>query len=172
MVLLSSIGERYLWVDSLCLTQDNTNLKLHQILNMEVNYYQTCVVIVAAHGSDVHASLPSIRAGSRIKTQHMATVQEVKLANYREPPSIFNTIYNSRSWTSQEILLAGRGLVFGTNALWSRCQWGLWEEDRVNGVSNQSLQNLSGTFRHLVDMGIDPSPALGLNFQRYALLVK
>ena len=172
MMLLSHVGERYLWVDSLCIIQDDANLKHHQILNMDVIYHQAFAVIVAAYGSDVHAGLPGVRAGSRRRTQHVEIVQGIKLANTRACPSILNTAYNSRSWTFQEILLARRVLVFGTNALWFRCERGLWEEDRVDGFTDQSLQNPSGTFRHLVEMGHQPSHALELNFQRYALLVK
>ena len=64
MHLLSHIGERYLWVDSLCIVQDDEDLKHDQISRMNIIFASAFAVIVAAHGDNADAGLPDVQPQS------------------------------------------------------------------------------------------------------------
>jgi hypothetical protein len=59
------IGERYLWVDSLCIVQDDPQEKHGQIANMDAIYGNAILTINAAAGQDANAGLPGVRPLSR-----------------------------------------------------------------------------------------------------------
>jgi len=164
----SQYGEKYLWVDSLCIVQDDADIKHVQIQNMDMIYRSAFAVIVAAYGGNAHAGLPGVRPGSRQWTQNVEDLQGIKLANTHYDPTIIESTHNSRAWTYQEFLLARRV----AKALWFRSEYGLFLEDRVEDTRSIISENPSGPFRQLVEMGYEPSHDYGLNFQRYALAVK
>ena len=51
------IGARYLWVDSLCILQDDEEEKLAQIQKMDKIYTNSLLTIVAASGTHADAGL-------------------------------------------------------------------------------------------------------------------
>jgi Heterokaryon incompatibility protein (HET) len=60
------IGLRYLWVDSLCIVQDDTSgEKAEAISKMDLVYGAAFVTIVAATGDNADAGLPGVRPGTR-----------------------------------------------------------------------------------------------------------
>jgi hypothetical protein len=67
MALVYEMGERYLWVDRLCVLQDDEN-KMTTINQMNVVYENALLTIVAAEGSDASAGLPGV--GNRPRTQN------------------------------------------------------------------------------------------------------
>jgi hypothetical protein len=68
MELVARLGERYLWMDSLCIVQDDLESKHKQVLQMAAIYSAAHVTIVAAAGEDTNAGLLSVRRGSKILT--------------------------------------------------------------------------------------------------------
>lgn len=54
--VVRSIGQRYLWVDALCILQDHTS-KLQFIEAMDAVYMHACLCIIAATGDDANAGL-------------------------------------------------------------------------------------------------------------------
>jgi hypothetical protein len=83
--LVSAVGERYLWVDSLCLLQDDAADMRDGISKMDLVYQGSILTIVAACGVDANAGLPGLHPGSRKVSQ---LVEEVK-------PGIKMTITNA-----------------------------------------------------------------------------
>jgi hypothetical protein len=65
--LTRQIGERYLWVDSLCIIQDDPEDKAAVIPEMGAIYGNAYLTIVAADGSDSNAR--AITAGCRKSTR-------------------------------------------------------------------------------------------------------
>jgi len=55
------MGERYLWVDALCIIQDDSMDKEWQIARMGSIYSSAVFTIVAACGVDADAGLPGVR---------------------------------------------------------------------------------------------------------------
>jgi Heterokaryon incompatibility protein (HET) len=65
MALVRALGERYLWVDALCIVQDDEENKTRQIANMDVVYGKAFATVVAIHGASADAGLPGVRPGTR-----------------------------------------------------------------------------------------------------------
>ncbi|KAF3067428.1 HET-domain-containing protein [Daldinia childiae] len=60
-----SLGIKYIWVDSLCIVQDDDEDKAIQIGAMGQIYGFAYFIILAASSSSVHGGLPGLRPGSR-----------------------------------------------------------------------------------------------------------
>ncbi|KIO04101.1 hypothetical protein M404DRAFT_15602 [Pisolithus tinctorius Marx 270] len=112
--LTRRIGERYLWIGALCILQDSPADKGTQICIMDLIYSRATITIFAASGNGVRDDLPGISSGSRTITQHIKCVQGLHLAIPLPPLSeaLNESIWNTRGWTFQEILLSRRRLVF------------------------------------------------------------
>ena len=63
--LVSAVGERHLWVDAICIVQDDHVSKQAAIESMALIYSKAFVTIIAASGPDANAGLPGIRRGTR-----------------------------------------------------------------------------------------------------------
>jgi len=68
MDLVSAIGERYLWVDSLCLIQDDPADMKNGIDHMDLVYEGAIMTIIAAIGNHINAGLPGLHPGTRKKS--------------------------------------------------------------------------------------------------------
>ncbi|KAL2369058.1 hypothetical protein RJZ57_006548 [Blastomyces gilchristii] len=58
MSIVRSLGEKYLWIDVICIVQDDLNTKHHDIRHMDIVYGKSFVTIAAMHGNDATARLP------------------------------------------------------------------------------------------------------------------
>ena len=130
MSLVAQIGERYLWVDSLCIVQDDEDMKRTQIAAMG-QIYNSAVLTIAATNGDVGAGLPGVRAGSRNVQQHVEELQGLRLTN--KLPGIARavdySVWNTRAWTFQERLLARRTLLISNWQMYWSCSHENFAED-------------------------------------------
>lgn len=65
IVATKMLGLRYLWVDRICIVQDDENNKLHQISAMDSIYATSHVTLVAVLGRDAMSGLPGVRVDRR-----------------------------------------------------------------------------------------------------------
>jgi hypothetical protein len=81
MTLVDDRGERYLWVDAVCIIQDDPVDQGGQIGVMNTIYGASWLTIVAAAGYDAHVGLPRARHDpeARELRQHLETVQGLRL---------------------------------------------------------------------------------------------
>jgi hypothetical protein len=95
------IGEQYLWVDSMCIQQDNELEKEEQIDVMDWVYGNAVLTFVAADASDADAGLRGVQSGSRNVKQLEAEIQtsEHILIPLPKPKGLESSIWNSRAWT-------------------------------------------------------------------------
>ena len=130
MEFVKLMGESYLWVDSLCIVQDDEEAKMAQISNMGNIYSRAYFIVVAAHGRDCDAGLPGVRRGARRVRDGRVTIHGVtlvsELPNYREMVE-FST-WNSRGWTYQESELCPRHIAFTEFQAYFRCNREIWTE--------------------------------------------
>ena len=68
ILLTRQLGERYLWVDALCIVQDDEWTKMEAITNMDTVYHHALLTIIAGGGSDANAGLPGVRPRTRTFT--------------------------------------------------------------------------------------------------------
>ena len=108
------LGWRYLWVDRLCIDQEDDADKHSQIGQMGLIICNSAsVTLVAAAGLDADFGLPGVGSTPRIP-QPLAIAQNQLLASTMRPPemSILHSKWATRGWTYQEATLSTRRLVF------------------------------------------------------------
>jgi hypothetical protein len=100
MQLTADIGQRYLWVDSLCIVQDGPE-KMDTINKMDLVYRNSLLTIVAATGDHANVGLPGIRPHSRVTEQRCADIGEhLKLIVPHSLRVIQTAPWAKRAWTS------------------------------------------------------------------------
>lgn len=134
------LGERYLWVDSLCIMQDTPD-KHTQIQQMDLIYQGAVFCIVAAAGRDANAGLPGVSAPRAIR-QRIINIGPARLANKLPSlsESIASTFWQSRGWCFQEDLLSVRKLVFTADQTYFSCEHGTCAEN-VHGSPHDEVHN-------------------------------
>ena len=124
MALVEMLGERYLWVDSLCIFQDDVHDTAIQISAMDQIYSSSVLTIAAASGDNANAGLPGMSAGPRTFQRHIENVQGLYFVNLplRFDPAINKSVWNSRAWTLQEKVSPPRVLYLGAQRCFFTCQ--------------------------------------------------
>lgn len=123
MYLVERLADRYLWVDALCIIQDNPADKQSQISVMDQIYGSSILTIAAAHGDRADAGLPGVRQGTRSITQGVETIQGICLANrpWSFDKSVGESKWNTRAWTFQERILTKRTLFITQQQMFFKC---------------------------------------------------
>jgi hypothetical protein len=131
-----SLGIRFLWVDSLCIVQDDP-LDMAKELSLIPDYYENSLVtICAARTSSCVQGFLQPRKTAEYLTGPFAlqyycpsgSVGSVQLVQHRSF-SPLEEVINSRGWTLQESLLSTRLLSYGTRGL----RWSCLEETWSRG---------------------------------------
>lgn len=130
MGLVKELGERYLWVDSLCIVQDQDTG--HELANMGAIYDRATLTIVAATAWDADGGLRGLRGISG--PRHLSAVGD-DMSEYLDRDSMIwvcvnhsllqtypaNTPENSRAWTFQEGQFSRRMLIFCDQTVIWKC---------------------------------------------------
>lgn len=158
MRLVHGIGERYLWVDALCIVQDDIRMQQTQISQMHEIYTGALLTIIAAFGNNADSGLPGVYPNNRAQAQQLISLPECDLAiilsdNETDDggSKIARSMWIQRAWTMQELFFFSRRcLIFTDNHVYWRCRAAIWLE----GISLEHLP--------VTDLGILPANA---NFQ-------
>lgn len=135
MILADAIGEKYLWVDSICIVQDDDLEKMEFIPRMDAIYRHSILTIIDAAGSDSQSGLPGMHDGTRTQVQTPFTIKGVTLVRTVDPININSVGYlaesnwNTRGWTFQEGMLSPRALIFTKEQVYWQCSQASWCED-------------------------------------------
>ncbi|PSN65737.1 HET-domain-containing protein [Corynespora cassiicola Philippines] len=136
------LGERYLWVDALCIVQDSQRRTLHQISQMGNIYSSAAMTIVAApcqdNDPDRAIGLPGFRRGTRTTKQIIETVQDLRLTPVLAELGVLlsRSRWLTRAWTMQEQRLSKRILYFTDEQMYFTCSCSTFCEDcMVEGAS-------------------------------------
>jgi hypothetical protein len=130
--LVELLGERYLWVDSLCIIQDDEDTKHIQISNLASIYNHACLTIIAADGDNADHGLRGVRAWPSSEPRNL---DQHVYSLFEDYPVIdmsyfaLDSTYYGRGWTFQEDLFARRKLIFTHEMAWWHCQCAAWSED-------------------------------------------
>ncbi|KAF8246849.1 HET-domain-containing protein [Wilcoxina mikolae CBS 423.85] len=141
IVFVEALGERYLWIDSLCIVQDDIGTQQDQIDQMDRVYGSALFTIVAAAGNSANAGLPGLSPGSREKLQMVEYVQGLRLTVPLPTllDSMDSSYINTRGWTFQERLLPQRAIFFTSHQVYYQCDRDVWCEDVYAESSTKRL---------------------------------
>ncbi|KAH7311823.1 heterokaryon incompatibility protein-domain-containing protein [Rhexocercosporidium sp. MPI-PUGE-AT-0058] len=119
--VVKGIGLRYLWIDALCIIQDDEDHKKIQIGRMADIYGQSCITIVALTGSDSDSPLPGI---STPRPQVISVVQGMPFSFHLSglTQTAHDQTYETRGWTFQERLISRRCLYFSDRQVFLECR--------------------------------------------------
>lgn len=149
-----ALGERYLWVDRLCIVQDDPDSKMQQIQAMGSIYKSAKVVIIAAEAENMHAGICGI---SKIRRTNQDLAQFSGMEVVQQLPniqqSVERTIWSSRAWTYQEAVLPRRKLWLTDNQVFFECGKGVLPEGNSGGLAHaEYLPAGMAQLRPLVEM--------------------
>jgi hypothetical protein len=105
------LGQRYLWIDRLCIVQDDARSKMEQIAAMGRIYRSAALVIIASAGQDANSPLPGVSCCRPKDT----AIQFLLKGQDR------STVWWERGWTYQEAVLARRKLYFTAHQVLFEC---------------------------------------------------
>jgi hypothetical protein len=147
------LGCRYVWIDRLCIRQDDQEDLSKYLSIMDEIYGSAFLTVIAASGKNVHAGLPGIRPGTRHRVQdivpvwrtmtdaylnsgqHFQTERHLTLMNTLRPQKLrdddilSDTIWDKRAWCMQERVLSRRNLIFTDEQIYWECQGGSFCEE-------------------------------------------
>ncbi|OAK97937.1 HET-domain-containing protein [Phaeosphaeriaceae sp. SRC1lsM3a] len=132
------LNERYLWVDALCIVQDSSEDKGHQIGQMDLVYGNALLTIVIASDTRNITSfgLPGYLSVPAARSQAIHTIysQGVELAVPKPclEDILAYTKWETRGWTFQESHISRRSLYFTDHQLYFQCSCGVRCEDTAN----------------------------------------
>ncbi|CZR51376.1 uncharacterized protein PAC_01251 [Phialocephala subalpina] len=129
MELVSRIGERYLWVDALCIQQDSPE-KHKDLARMDVIYSHALFTLIAVNGTDANVPLPGLRPRSRLPLKPVVHIADHVLIS--GPPCLDEVLksskYETRGWTLQERVLSRRCLYISEQGMYFQCNTSTWSE--------------------------------------------
>ncbi|KAG1747608.1 heterokaryon incompatibility protein-domain-containing protein [Suillus lakei] len=162
------IGERYIWIDALCITQDDSQDKISQLHAMDLVYGLSYFTLIAAGGKTARDPLPGCRSQTRTPQIHIEVVQGLHL--FVAPPRIVEALasstWNTRCWTYQESALSCRRIYFTEQQVYFECRCQVFCE----GIVAESKADSSTSFLRL-PRG-EYFPASTDSFQSYESAVK
>ncbi|KIJ36775.1 hypothetical protein M422DRAFT_260866 [Sphaerobolus stellatus SS14] len=133
--VVRELGLQYLWVDSLCIVQDDEGKgKTESIAKMDLVYGCAFLTIIAASGEAATTGLPGVRPYTRGFTQAIEEIRPGFRLAYKTKYQDYipNAKYYTRAWTFQELHFTKRSLLFiGGQVSYSCNLIEEWREDVV-----------------------------------------
>ncbi|KAK4656244.1 hypothetical protein QC762_309610 [Podospora pseudocomata] len=113
--LVKQLGERYLWVDRLCIVQDG-RMKRSEIENMDNIYSGAYFTIIAAASPGLYVNLDR---------RHRAPMGVSFFHRYLYD-KLLKSKWATRGWTFQEQVLSRRSIIFVNGDVFWDCRNSLW----------------------------------------------
>lgn len=130
--LTSAIGERYLWVDALCIVQGHSAETANQLNLMGAFYASALVTIVVADG-DSAAGIPGLKGVSNSRRAKQPLIPFGRETLVCPEFEIHLGEYKKRGWTYQEYIMSPRRLIFAGDRMQWVCQCCHWHEEMALG---------------------------------------
>lgn len=122
------LGIQYLWVDALCIVQDDPLDKAREIGRMHEVYQRAILTISASRAQSskegfLRTCTPNFSQRLRYKGPGCGAEGSVIASIMAPNASLSTEPINTRGWTLQEHLLSRRKLIFGTYGLKWSCEY-------------------------------------------------
>ncbi|KAH7085900.1 heterokaryon incompatibility protein-domain-containing protein [Paraphoma chrysanthemicola] len=133
IVLTKSIGQRYLWVDRLCIVQNDFENKKTELAKMAAIYARSHFTIVAVDGVDADHGLRGVPGTTSPRNLEQYMYQFSAQCTMMQAPVPEQKVdikeWHRRGWTFQERTLSHRNLVFFQDQVFWECRKATWIED-------------------------------------------
>ncbi|KAI3529365.1 hypothetical protein CSPX01_15553 [Colletotrichum filicis] len=113
IIVCEIVGERYLWVDALCIVQDSPRDVKIQILRMR-EIYSAAKFTIAAVSAD--------NAGEGLKAATIAKISTTCDSADELDDVLLRSLWGSRGWCYQEKVLSHRAVLFTSAGVFLQCQ--------------------------------------------------
>jgi hypothetical protein len=146
------LGIQYIWIDSLCILQDDPKDWEQEAARMASVYEGAQVTIAAAWGKngdsgcfhDYHPSMViELQERGNSKGYTKGTTRLYLRPYPKERKYLGDASLNSRAWTLQEIILSRRVIFFAEDQLYWLCASLYESEDRLEHINNMAETALS-----------------------------
>ncbi|KAI0203154.1 heterokaryon incompatibility protein-domain-containing protein [Astrocystis sublimbata] len=156
-----NVGCRFIWIDQLCLIQDDDDDRGTGISAMDLVYEQAYFTIVAGSGTDADSGLPGVREGTRSSSSQITSevLPDIRLVlRHTMQDIVTKSEYHHRGWTFQEYYLSRRKIIFIDDTIYFQCHEKCWQE-LEDGLrvrpdptteQGQALHKPSGDVYHLL----------------------
>jgi hypothetical protein len=158
-------GASYLWIDALCIVQNDESRKREQLLQMDGIFEFASLTIISADGVNVRSSLTGLLPGTRQHHQSLPVLWEIGGLRFSPmPPSLDQDVtsegqlWHTRGWTYQESMLSKRVLIFTSRQIYYICNLASCSEDSYfdPGLINSGRrEGVSAIKNHPMYCGLD-----------------
>ncbi|KAJ6786759.1 hypothetical protein PWT90_11079 [Aphanocladium album] len=140
-----ALGEVYLWVDALCIVQDDNSSKDVYISRMDQIYGGAHVTLVTLNDPSAISALPGV-ALSRVLIQSPVEINGLHLVPRLPQLSIVEqySTWSRRAWTFQEGILSRRCLYFAEHQVFWQCRTTYQSEDCLHGHDQDASDTVRG----------------------------
>ncbi|KAH7174124.1 heterokaryon incompatibility protein-domain-containing protein [Fusarium flagelliforme] len=127
--LTAAIGTRYLWVDRLCIVQDDPH-KATEFMDMDRIYSGAALTIVAAADFGLYLSPEDSIQTTEVKALRMKgrPAHKVVRTYYQ---ALARSDWATRAWTYQEHILSRRAVFFLGYLIFWQCEGAVWDSDQL-----------------------------------------
>jgi len=129
ITLCRSLKERYLWVDRLCIIQDDPVSKYAQIRAMDQIYHMAAFTIVAA--TPLGVGLPGVKDRPRMSSLRNHTRRfhpKLRFITDNFKHTVMGSFWSTRGWTYQEQILSRRAIYITEFQAYFLCSGGAEQE--------------------------------------------
>ncbi|KAK0105544.1 hypothetical protein ONS95_004096 [Cadophora gregata] len=119
--VVRGLSIQYLWIDALCIIQDDESHKRTQISRMADIYGLSCLTVVALTGTSSDSPLPGV---STPRPQTLSVVHGMPFTFHLSglTQTAHHQMYETRGWTFQERLISRRCLYFVDRQVHFECR--------------------------------------------------
>ncbi|TLD15541.1 uncharacterized protein PgNI_02539 [Pyricularia grisea] len=160
--LVREIGERYLWVDALCVMHDDDGREVENVRETGRIFQDSVLTICACCGADASHGIPGVEPGSRLHTR-----QVVEMVGGNMLGSVFRgarcedygaeqSQWGSRAWTLQEQVLSRRRLLVTDECVTWCCSHGQIVEDEAGRSCCDNSADLTPSIHLLDRLALEP----------------
>jgi hypothetical protein len=123
ILVVQKLGKRYLWVDSLCISQNDEGHKANQIAIMDFIYQTAWATIVDLSGTSADSGLPRVSSGGIVRQLSRQAGNDIFVSAL--PPLLTyakQSPWSRRAWVLQEAMLSRRCLFFTHSQVYFECK--------------------------------------------------
>ena len=125
ILLVQRLGLDYLWIDRLCIVQDDPIARQEQMNKMNEIYGNAVLTIVHLSGESIESALPRLHSPSSTARSEQVYSDKYSEVHCFYPPTLGEKTgakYESRAWTFQERILSNRCVFFTKYQLYFHCR--------------------------------------------------